>query len=275
MAATRKKRQQILAYAGLTIFAIIAVFPVVYVVLLSLQTTKEAASIPPTIIPAVPQWENFPRVAERIPIFSYFFNSLGYAVTTTLMVLVTSVTAAYATTKLRIPGRKIIVALFMGGILIPPAVRTIPLYTMVARMGLVDTWGGLSLPLMATGFALFFMHQYMLTIPDTIVEAARIDGCSEPDILLRIVVPLAMPAIITLMLYNFLFRWNGYLWPLVVTRENWTTLPVGVSVFKSSEQLISWNLIAAAAVITLIPVLLLFVTLGGRIIKGLALQASK
>jgi multiple sugar transport system permease protein len=163
----------------------------------------------------------------------------------------------------------------MGGILIPPAVRTIPLYTMVARMGLVDTWGGLSLPLMATGFALFFMHQYMLTIPDTIVEAARIDGCSEPDILLRIVVPLAMPAIITLMLYNFLFRWNGYLWPLVVTRENWTTLPVGVSVFKSSEQLISWNLIAAAAVITLIPVLLLFVTLGGRIIKGLALQASK
>lgn len=275
MKARWKNSHHIIAFIGLIVITLLSLFPVVYVVLLSLQTTKEAASIPPTIIPDVMQWVNFAKVADRIPVFSYFFNSFTYALTTTIMVLVTSVSAAYATTKLNIPGRKLIIALFMGGILIPPAVRTIPLYTMVARLGLVDTWAGLSLPLMATGFALFFMHQYMLTIPDDIVEAARIDGCNEPGILVRIITPLAMPAIITLMLYNFLFRWNGYLWPLIVTRKEWTTLPVGVSVFKTSEQLISWNLIAAAAVITLLPVLILFLTLGGRIIKGLALQASK
>jgi multiple sugar transport system permease protein len=270
-----QQSQRVTAYIGLTVFFLIAVFPVLYVLLLSLQTKHEASAIPPTIFPKAPQWSNFAQVAERIPIAAYFANSLIFATTTTLMVIVTAVMAAYATTKLNIPGRKFIVALFMGGILIPPAVRTIPLYTLIARLGWVDTWAGLSLPLMATGFALFFMHQYMLTIPDNIVEAARIDGCSEPQILARIIVPLAMPGILTLSLYNFLFRWNGYLWPLVVTRKNWTTLPVGIAVFKTSEQLITWNLIAAAAVVTLIPVLALFLALGGHIIKGLALQASK
>jgi ABC-type glycerol-3-phosphate transport system permease component len=275
MRISRKNFQLVTTYVGLLVFFLIAVFPVLYVILLALQTKHEASAIPPTIIPKSPQWINFLHVAERIPIAKYFSNSLIFSITTTLMVIVTSVMAAYATTKLRIPGRRFIVALFMGGILIPPAVRTIPLYTMIARIGWVDTWAGLSLPLMSTGFALFFMHQYLLTIPDTIVEAARIDGCSEPQILLRIITPLSIPGIITLALYNFLFRWNGYLWPLVATRKKWTTLPVGIAVFKTSEQLITWNLIAAAAVITLIPVLLLFLALGGRIIKGLALQATK
>jgi multiple sugar transport system permease protein len=129
--------------------------------------------------------------------------------------------------------------------------------------------------MMATGFGLFFMHQYMKSVPASVVEAARIDGCSETRIVMQIIAPLAMPALVTLFIYNFLFRWNGYLWPLVVTRREWTTLPVGISVFKTSEQLITWNLVAAAAVVTLIPVIALFVSVGGRIVKGIAMQASK
>lgn len=263
------------AYVYLSIFSLIALFPVIYVFLLSLQTNAEAAAIPPTIVPASPQFRNFGEVATRIPLGKYFYNSLMFAGTTTIAVLLTSLFAAYATTKLQMPGRRFIVSFFVGAILIPPAIRAIPLYTLIARLGLVDTWAGLSMPMMATGFGLFFMHQYMKSVPASVVEAARIDGCSETRIVIQIIAPLAMPALITLLVYNFLFRWNGYLWPLVVTRREWTTLPVGISVFKTSEQLITWNLVAAAAVVTLVPVIVLFVAVGGRIVKGIAMQASK
>ena len=269
------RRKKVGAYFWLIVFSLFSVFPVIYVFLLALQSNAEAAAIPPTIVPEVLRFENFQTVAERIPIGRYFYNSLMFALTTTIAVLLTSLFAAYATTKLRLPGRQLIISLFVGGVLIPPAIRAIPLYTMIARMDLVDTWAGLSLPMMATGFGLFFMHQFLKSVPDSVVEAARIDGCSEARIVLQIVGPLALPSLVTLFIYNFLFRWNGYLWPLVVTRRDWTTLPVGISVFKTSEQLITWNLIAAAAVVTLIPVLALFVSVGGRIVKGIAMQASK
>lgn len=267
--------RRVRSYAGLTLFSLFAIFPVVYVFLLALQTNSEAAAIPPTIIPATPQFSNFGVVASRIPLGQYFANSMIFAVSTTAAVLLTSLFAAYATTKLKMPGRQLIISFFVGGILIPPAIRSIPLYTLIARMQLVDTWAGLSLPMMATGFGLFFMHQYLKSVPASVVEAARIDGSSEIRIVLQIIAPVAAPALVTLLVYNFLFRWNGYLWPLVVTRRAWVTLPVGISVFKTSEQLITWNLVAAAAVVTLIPVIALFAALGGRIVKGIAMQASK
>jgi len=267
--------RKITAIVGLTLLSVVAVFPVAYALLLAFQNNDEATSIPPTIFPSTLRWQNFLVVSERIDVPDLFMNSLVYSATTTVMVIITALLAGYAVAKLRIPGKRLILASFVGAILIPPAVRAIPLYTMIARLDWVDTWAGLSMPLMATGFGLFFFHQYMLTIPDSFLESARIDGCREPQIMWRIVAPLARPGIFTLMLYNFLFRWNGYLWPLVVTRDKWTTLPVGISVFKTSEQLVTWNLIAAAAVITLIPVLLLFAFVGRRIIYGLALQASK
>ena len=268
-------RKKFVAYLGLTTLSVLAILPVIYVFLLSLQTNAEAAAIPPTIIPSSPQFNNFRSIAERIPLGQYFSNSLIFSLSTTAAVLITSLFAAYSTTKLRMRGRNIIVSIFVGGVLIPPAIRAIPLYTVIARLGLVDTWAGLSLPMMATGFGLFFMHQFMKTLPDSVVEAARIDGCSEMRVVLQIIGPLALPGLLTLFIYNFLFRWNDYLWPLVVTRRTWVTLPVGVSIFKTSEQLVTWNIIAAAAVVTLIPVLLLFFSIGGRIVKGIAIQASK
>lgn len=270
-----KTSKRIVAYIGLIIFSLFAVIPVVYVFLLSLQTDAEAASLPPTIIPEVPRIENFSIVTERIPIGRYTLNSLIFAVGTTIVVIITSLFAGYASTKLQMPGRRFLVSIFLGSVLIPPATRMIPLYTLIARLDLVDTWAGLSLPYMATGFGLFFMYQFMKSIPHSVVEAARIDGCSENRIVMQIVAPLAVPGLVTLLIYNFLFRWNEYLWPLLVTRKAWRTLPVGVSIFKTSEQLVTWNLIAAAAVVTLIPVLTLFLALGGRIIKGISIQASK
>lgn len=271
----RRSIGRVAAHAGLVALSLAVLFPLVYVVLLSFQTIQEASSIPPTLIPAVFDLENYERVFERLDVVGLFANSTIYTVSTTLMVLVTSTLAAYAVTKIRVPGRRWVLALFVGSILVPPAVRTIPLYTMIAGWGWVDTWAGLALPLTATGFGLFFMNQFMLTIPDEVVEAARIDGAGEFTIVARVIVPLALPGIAVLGLYNFMFRWNDYLWPLVVTRQEWQTLPVGVALFKSSQQLITWNLIAAAAVVTLLPVMALFFALRERIMDGIAIQAGK
>ncbi len=275
MRRLRRQAGPIAAHAGLAILSLVILFPLVYVVLLSFQTIQEASSIPPTLIPARFDAENYARVFERLDVVGLFTNSTVYTLSTTAMVLVTSTLAAYATTKIRMPGRRLVLALFVGSILVPPAVRTIPLYTMIAGWGWVDTWAGLALPLTATGFGLFFMNQFMLTIPDEVVEAARIDGAGELTIVGRVIVPLALPGIAVLGLYNFMFRWNDYLWPLVVTRQDWQTLPVGVALFKSSQQLITWNLIAAAAVVTLLPVMALFFALRERIMEGIAIQAGK
>ena len=147
-----KTSKRIVAYIGLIIFSLFAVIPVVYVFLLSLQTDAEAASLPPTIIPEVPRIENFSIVTERIPIGRYTLNSLIFAVGTTIVVIITSLFAGYASTKLQMPGRRFLVSIFLGSVLIPPATRMIPLYTLIARLDLVDTWAGLSLPYMATAF---------------------------------------------------------------------------------------------------------------------------
>lgn len=271
----RTFRPPMVAYLGLSLVALLSVLPVVYILSLSLQSFREASALPPTIVPARPQWQNFVEVTARVPIFDFFRNSLLYSLSTTALLIVTTTPAAYALTKLRIPGASLITALFVGSILVPPAVRTVPLYTMVAGWGWVDTWAGLALPVATTGFGLFFMRQYLLTLPDDVIEAARIDGASEVQILTRVIAPLALPGISTLALFNFIFRWNEYLWPLVVTREKWVTLPVGLAVFKSSEQLVTWNLIAAGAMITLLPVMILFFALRERIMEGIALQAGK
>ncbi len=263
------------AYLGLTLVALLSVLPVLYILSLSLQSLREASAIPATLVPSTPHWANFQDILQRIPLPKFFWNSLLYSLSTTALLILTATPAAYAITKLRIPGSALLTAFFVGSILVPPDIRVIPLYSMVASWGWVDTWAGLSLPIMTTGFGLFFMRQYMLTLPDEVIEAARIDGCSEWQILLRIIAPLAVPGMFTLALFNFIFRWNDYLWPLVVTRENWRTLPVGLAVFKSSEQLITWNLIAAGAVITLLPLLILFFALRERILAGIALQAGK
>lgn len=268
-------RRPLGAYLGLTLVALFSVLPVLYILSLSLQTLGEASAIPPTLVPGAPQWANYVSILDRLPLLRFFLNSTLYAVSTTLLLILTATPAAYAITKLNIPGSALLTAFFVGSILVPPDIRVIPLYTMVANWGWVDTWAGLSLPVMTTGFGLFFMRQYLLTLPDEVIEAARMDGCTEWGVLLRIIFPLAVPGMFTLALFNFIFRWNDYLWPLVVTREAWRTLPVGLAVFKSSEQLITWNLIAAGAMITLLPLLILFLALRERILKGIALQAGK
>lgn len=270
-----KRKRRIIVYVVLILFSVIMGFPFFYLTSLSLQSDGESISIPPTIIPATLKFTNYLAALRRAPVGLYLRNSFIYAGLTTLGVLITASLAGYALTKLRFPGRNFLTVVFMFTILFPPAVRAVPLYLFVAKLGWSNTWQGLILPLTMTGFTIFFMRQYLVQMPDEPIEAARIDGASEFRIFTQIVIPLSRPALGTIALLNFIFRWNGFLWPLIVTRGNRVPLTVGLAAFQTSEEMVYWNIVASAAMFLVIPSLILFLLLQKYIIKGIALGAAK
>ena len=269
------KGRKIFSYSVLTLFSIMMGFPFFYLVSLSLQSNSEAMSMPPTIVPAIPRFVNYMEALGRAPLLLYLRNSLIFAGLATLGVLITASLASYALTKLRFPGRYFWTLAFIFVILLPPAVRIVPLYTFIAKLGWKNTWQGLILPLTMTGFTVFFMRQYLVQIPSEPIEAARIDGASELRIFLQIVMPLCRPAIGTIALLNFIFRWNGFLWPLVVTHGENIPLTVGLASFQTSEEFAPWNIVAAAAMFLTVPSFLLFLLMQKYIIKGIAIGAAK
>lgn len=270
-----KRKRIIVAYAVLILFSVMMGFPLFYLVSLSFQSNQESVSIPPTIIPAALKFANYLTALDRAPLGLYLKNSIIYAGLTTLGVLVTASLAGYALTKLRFPGRNFLTVVFMFTILFPPAVRAVPLYLFVAKLGWTNTWQGLILPLTMTGFTIFFMRQYLVQMPDEPIEAARIDGASEMRIFTQIVIPLSRPALGTIALLNFIFRWNGFLWPLIITRGDRVPLTVGLATFQTSEEMITWNVVGAASMFLVMPSLIFFLLLQKYIIKGIALGGEK
>jgi len=271
-----KFQNLLLKHVVLILFSIIIGFPFFYLVSLSLQSDVEAMSIPPKIIPSTVRFSNYIEALNKSPLLLYLRNSFVYAGVSTLLVVITSSFAGYALTKISFPGRTIWTLVFMSIILLPPDIRVVPLYTLVAQLGWSNTWQGLILPLSMTGFGVFFMRQYLLQLPNEIIEAARIDGASEIGIFFKIVVPLSKPVLGTLILLNFIFRWNEFLWPLVMAQDaNHMTLTVGLSGLQSAERFVSWNIVAASAMFLTLPSLLLFLFMQRYIIKGVAIGVGK
>lgn len=256
----------------LALTALVTFFPFVYLLLLSLQTDADTMRTPRAFLPSAIMLINYLRVLDRFPLLVQLLNTVIYASTTTVLVALTATLAAYALAKLELPGRSFLVVFFISSLLLPPDMRAVPMYTLIARWGWANTWKGMILPLSCTGFAIFFMYQYMITIPQDLLDAARIDGASEGAILARIVTPLAKTAIGTIALYNFLFRWRDYVWPLVVTRGQVTTLAVGIGALQTSEYLILWNLVGAGTMYLFVPSLILFVVLRPYIMTAVAIE---
>ena len=215
---------------------------------------------------------NYLRVLGKFPLLAQLMNTVIYSSSTTVLVVFTATLAAYSLAKLNLPGRTLLVVFFISSLLLPPDMRAVPMYTLIAQWGWADTWKGMIFPLSCTGFAIFFMYQYMITVPQDLLDAARIDGASEGAILARIVMPLSKTAIGTIGLYNFLFRWRDYVWPLVVTRGKVTTLAVGIGSLQTSEYLILWNLIGAGTMYLFIPSLILFLVLRRYIMRAVAIE---
>jgi len=262
-------------YVLLIVMSAATAFPFVWMVGTALKSPQEILAYPPTLWPHEPRWENFVAVFDRVPFLRFYLNSIVVTCLITLWQVVTSALAGYAFARLNFPFKRALFTAYIATLIIPGEVTMLPLFLLVSRLGWIDTYQGLTVPFLASAFAVFFLRQFFLTIPHELEEAARLDGAGRWRVLLQIVLPLARPALATITLFIFLSEWDNYLWPLIVTNsETMRTLPIGLRYFveESGSQL---NLMMAGAVMAVMPILLLFFMAQRQFIEGIAMTGSK
>ncbi|MFL6127160.1 carbohydrate ABC transporter permease [Actinophytocola sp.] len=255
--------------------AVIFLAPFVFVFLLSFMTSDQALTS--NLWPTSWHPENFLDIFRKFPMFHYLVNTVVYVVLATGFMLLSSVPAAYALAKLRWRGGNAVFVVIICMMMLPPQVVTVPLYLMWANAGLTGTLWPLILPMLAgDAFSIFLLRQFLLTIPDSIVDAARIDGCGEWQVLLRVVVPMARPGIAATAIFQFFYAWNDYYGPLLYTSENQSswTLSIALSQFKHLHH-VEWNLVMAATLIVMAPVIIVFFLAQKAFVQGVTLTGVK
>jgi multiple sugar transport system permease protein len=270
-----KRRSVWFVNTALVVGAILTIFPLLWMVSVSFMPRGAAGSYPPPLLPDAPTLSNYEELFTRHAAARYMFNSALVATCATAISLVLNTMAGYAFAKLKFAGRERIFQTLLGALVIPAQVTMIPLFAIVKAMGLVSTYGGVLVPTLASVFGIFLVRQYALSLPDELLEAARIDGASEWRIFRTIVVPLLKPILVTLAILTFLATWNDFMWPLIVlTEQKYQTLPVALAGL-SREYVQDNELMMAGAVITVVPVLVLFLALQRYYIAGILAGSVK
>jgi len=265
----------VLWYIPLILAAIVIVYPIYSMLNISMLGDTEVASYPPKLVPTSFILENFTRALVLAPLGRYLFNSILQSTMVMLGQLVTASLAAYAFAFIEFRFRNLLFLVFLSTLMIPWEATIIPNYLNVRQWGLTDTYWGLALPFMATGFGTFLLRQFYLKIPTELRDAAEIDGCGSLRFLWAVVLPLARPALGTLAVYSFLQTYNQYLWPLLITNDQtMRTVQIGLTLLQS-EELLKTNVVAAGVMIILVPTFILFVFSNKQLIRGLTAGAVK
>lgn len=269
------KRQALLLHVALTAGALLTVAPLLWMASASFMSTGESTTFPPSFFPKEPTLEQYQTLFTRLNIGRAFANSLGVSLAATLISLAFNAMAGYAFAKLRFPGRDGLFRLLLAALAIPAQVGMLPLFLLLRSFGWINTWWGVLAPSLASIFGLFLIRQFVLSIPDELLDAARIDGASERRIFFSLVLPLTRPILITLALFTFLATWNDFLWPLVVlTDGSRHTLPVALANLVG-EHVQDTELMMAGSVLTVLPVLILFLALQRHYVEGILLGSVK
>ncbi|MFO1217214.1 MAG: carbohydrate ABC transporter permease [Burkholderiaceae bacterium] len=272
---TARRAESALLHAALFALAALTLAPLAWMVSASLMVPGEAGSFPPPLLPKAPTLRNYRELFATVGIGRPLLNSVLLAVGATALSLAFNLAAGYAFAKLRFAGRDAVFRTLLGALVIPAQVTMMPLFLMLKQMGLVNTVAGALVPWLASVFGIFLVRQYALSIPDEILEAGRIDGASEWQIFARIVLPLLKPVIATLAVLTFLGSWNDFMWPLIVlTDRELQTLPVALAGL-AREHVQDTELMMAGAVLTVAPVLLLFLLLQRYYMQGLLMGSVK
>jgi len=271
-----KQPARALAVNGaLMLISVLTLMPLAWMVSASLMAPGEASRFPPPLLPQAPTLDNYRELFATVGIGRQFINSLVMALGATALSLCFNVAAGYAFAKLRFAGRERLFRTLLGALVIPAQVTMMPLFLMLERMGLVNTLPGVLVPWLASVFGIFLVRQYALSIPDELLEAARVDGASEWRIFRDVVLPLLGPVLITLALLSFLGAWNDFMWPLIVLSDrDLQTLPVALAAL-SREHVSDTELMMAGAVVTVLPVLVLFLALQRYYMQGLLMGSVK
>jgi multiple sugar transport system permease protein len=255
---------------------VVMVGPFVWMLLSSFKPEAEIRAEPPTFLPQHGTTASYDVLLNRLDFPTYFTNSVVVAVVTTLGNLLFCSAAGYALAKLSFPGKRALFVVVLGTIMVPSVVTMVPLFVLSSNLGLVNSLAGLILPFLAQAFGVFLMRQFIVSIPNDLIEAARIDGASELRIYWQIILPLCRPALATLGILTFLASWNNFLWPLVAaTTEDKYTLPVALALCSIGQNQTRYDLLLAGSVVIVLPVLIVFLVLQRHFVRGIATTGLK
>ena len=256
--------------------AFVMLLPLLWMVVTSLQTEAQTFHFPPILWPGTLRFGNYADVLRDSQFDRWFVNTTVVTVTVVLSNLVLCSLAAYAFARIRFLGRGIVYFLLLATLMVPLQVVLIPTFLIVKDLGLIDRLGALIVPNLVNVFGIFMLTQFFRTLPVELEEAARIDGASRLGILVRIVLPLSLPALATLAVIQFLWTWNDFLWPLVtiLTKQEAFTLQLGLATFQGAHQT-QWHYVAAANIMSMLPLLVLFLLAQRFFVRGIATQGLK
>lgn len=258
-----------------TLIAVITLMPALWMLSASFMAAGEASTFPPKLLPARMTFEHYVTLFTRLNLSRYLLNSLILSVSVTAISLFFNSMAGYAFAKYRFPGRDRLFRFLVAEMVIPAQVTTLPLFLMLKKVGLINTYAGVIVTGMATIYGIFLVRQFAFSIPDSFIEAARMDGASDFRIYWQVILPLCKPILITLAIFTFMGTWNDFLWPLIVmTDDSMYTLPVALANL-TGEHVQDTELMMAGAVMTILPVMIIFVALQKYYISGIMAAGLK
>ncbi len=270
-----RRRHGLLVNGALLLLAVLSLAPLLWMASVSFMPRGEASQFPPPLLPSSATLEGYRALFATAGMGRNFANSLLVSLAIAAISVLLNTMAGYAFAKLRFAGRDRIFQLLLAALVVPAQVAMLPLFLLMKQLGLVNTYWGVIVPAMASVFGIFLVRQYARGIPDALIEAARIDGASELRIFFQIVLPLLRPVLVTLAVFSFMAAWNDFMWPLIVlTDQERYTLPVALAAL-SREHIMDVELMMAGAVVTVLPVLALFLLLQRYYLQGLLLGSVK
>ena len=259
----------------LIIVALIMIFPILWIALTSLKPESLILGKPAKLFPEEYTIEQYGLLLNAIPFFTFVKNSLIFAGGVTIISLFFDSMAGYAFAKLRFPGSNIVFFLVLATLMIPFQIVMIPLYLMMHKLHGLDTYWGMIIPRITNAFGIYLMRQFFLSVPEDLLDAGRIEGLSEFKIYIKIALPITTTALTTLGVFHFMYNWNDFLWPLIITTsQEMRTLPVGLALF-TGEHVMEHGPIMAGAVLSIIPILIFYLFAQKTFIKGVALSGMK
>ncbi|WP_261305714.1 carbohydrate ABC transporter permease [Paenibacillus andongensis] len=267
--------RNMLSHLILIVAAVVLMFPFVWMLSGSFKDNLEVVRMPPNLIPDTFKFSNYVEITKYFPIYRFLGNSVGVSLVTTAAQIVVCAMAAFVFAKIPFRGRETLFVLYLITMMIPMQVTMTPLFIVFQKLHLTNTYLGLILPGIFSAYGTFLLRQHIMTIPDPLIEAARIDGASYVRVFVSIILPLSKPALATLAIFAFMASWNNFLWPLIITSDKeLMTLPIGLSKLQG-RWATEWNILMAGNVISFIPIFIVFLFASKYFIKGMTMSGVK
>ncbi|MGN8646307.1 carbohydrate ABC transporter permease [Gracilibacillus sp. HCP3S3_G5_1] len=272
---TQNKKSQWLIYTILIILSVFMLFPVLWVLSSSLKSGTELFSWPPTIFPNDITFENYISAFKEANFGRYLFNTIFVTIVATALTLIINTMSGYALAKFRFKGSTFILILFLSTLMIPLEALMIPMFVVLKTLGLYNSIWGIIIPPAATPTGVFLIRQYILSLPDEMIEAAKMDGANEWQVFMKVIIPLSAPVIATLTIFSVMWRWQDYIWPLIaISDTRLYTLELAIANFVG-EYSVDWGPLLAMAVVTMVPMIIVFLFFQRFFVQGIMAAGVK